>query len=105
MSSIDGLAVPDAAKLQALHGARRRFAATNLSPAIKTQSHNWAMRRHLHTTGFVERSHASRPNVASTAFDVATQPKMPPWALIMASPAAWNSGKYDAQQSDKTRQR
>ena len=31
-----------------------------------------------------------------------TQPKMPPWALIISSPTRWNSGKYDATQSLST---
>ena len=34
-----------------------------------------------------------------------TQPKIPPCALIIRSPTSWNSGKYDAQQSDSTMQR
>ena len=36
--------------------------------------------------------------------DGATQPKMPPCALIIAIPAAWNSGKYEPMQSSSTRQ-
>ena len=34
-----------------------------------------------------------------------TQPKMPPCAAIIASPASWNCGKYEAQQSPSTMQR
>jgi hypothetical protein len=30
---------------------------------------------------------------SSTAADPATQPKMPPWALIIFNPMSWNSGK------------
>src|SRR5215469_11293871 len=29
----------------------------------------------------------------STGCEADTQPKIPPWALIMARPASWNSGK------------
>ena len=34
-----------------------------------------------------------------------TQPKMPPWALIIFRPISWNSGKYEPQQSPATMQR
>ena len=42
---------------------------------------------------------------ARTRAESVTQPKMPPWALIMRNPTSWNSGKYDAQQSLGTRHR
>src|SRR5258707_728436 len=32
---------------------------------------------------------------AITDAEGATQPNMPPWALIMRRPISWNSGKYD----------
>ena len=31
-----------------------------------------------------------------------TQPKMAPCAFIISNPTRWNSGKYDATQSDRT---
>ena len=34
----------------------------------------------------------------------ATQPTMPPWALIICSADSWNCGKYDPVQSARTRQ-
>ena len=37
-------------------------------------------------------------------FESLTQPKMPPWALIISSAARWNSGKYEPTQSSSTRQ-
>jgi hypothetical protein len=40
-----------------------------------------------------------------TAAESLTQPKMPPWALIIFRPISWNSGKYDAQPSASTTQR
>src|SRR5271166_3307427 len=43
-------------------------------------------------------------NAASNAAEGATQPKMPPCALIIAIPARWNSGKYEPVQSSSTRQ-
>src|SRR5687768_450537 len=47
----------------------------------------------------------SESSAARICGEAVTQPKMPPCALIIASPAAWNSGKYEAQQSDSTMQR
>jgi hypothetical protein len=39
----------------------------------------------------------------STAhFELDTQPKMPPCALIIFSPTSWNSGKYEPTQSART---
>src|SRR5262245_24859756 len=42
---------------------------------------------------------------AITGAEAETEPKMPPCALIILRPMSWNSGKYDAQQSDSTMQR
>src|SRR5260221_6438657 len=36
---------------------------------------------------------ATDSSAASQSAEAAVQPKMPPWAVIMASPASWNSGK------------
>src|SRR5947209_14303716 len=36
---------------------------------------------------------------ARTEAESLTQPKMPPWALIIFRTISWNSGKYDAQPS------
>ena len=38
-------------------------------------------------------------------FESDTQPKIPPWALIIRRPTSWNSGKYEPQQSPATMQR
>ena len=35
--------------------------------------------------------HAASASITASDFD--TQPKMPPWALIIFRPMAWNSGK------------
>ena len=45
------------------------------------------------------------PSPSRTAAESLTQPKMPPWALIIFRPISWNSGKYEAQQSASTTQR
>src|SRR6267143_6978199 len=42
-------------------------------------------------------------NAARTVDECETQPKIPPWALIIFNPISWNSGKYDPTQSDGTR--
>jgi hypothetical protein len=36
---------------------------------------------------------AANSMLASSACEDATEPKMPPWALIILSPMSWNSGK------------
>ena len=41
-------------------------------------------------------------NTLNNAADGATHPKMPPCAAIIFKPTCWNSGKYDATQSDST---
>ena len=41
-------------------------------------------------------------SAAITALDEATQPKIPPCALIMRNPISWNSGKYEPTQSSTT---
>jgi hypothetical protein len=43
-------------------------------------------------------------SASSSADDGATQPKMPPWAFIIARAASWKCGKYEPVQSDSTRQ-
>ena len=39
----------------------------------------------------------------SSAAELATHPRMPAWAWIIASVAVWNWGKYEAVPSDSTR--
>src|SRR6185437_10515680 len=47
---------------------------------------------------------ANDASTGRSCSDFATQPKIPPCALIIAMPTRWNSGKYDATQSSSTRQ-
>ena len=50
----------------------------------------------------LHRRHKAQARAAITLSAFDTQPKMPPWALIISSPTRWNSGKYDATQSLST---
>jgi len=48
-------------------------------------------------------AHREPYEIAASALpESETQPKMAPCALIISSPTRWNSGKYDATQSDRT---
>jgi hypothetical protein len=49
--------------------------------------------------------YAAMASAESSACDDVTDPKMPPCALIIASPASWKCGKYEPQQSESTMQR
>ena len=52
-----------------------------------------------HTFGLVVMDIFSRlyqPSAARTLAEVETQPKIPPWALIIFRPISWNSGKVGA---------
>jgi hypothetical protein len=51
------------------------------------------------------KDYAAMASAESSACDDVTDPKMPPCALIIASPASWKCGKYEAQQSESTMQR
>ncbi len=57
---------------------------------------------------FCDRSHSiygvEVRSAAKVFSEVETQPKMPPWALIIFRPISWNSGKYEPTQSERTRQ-
>src|SRR5262249_51297450 len=50
----------------------------------------------------LDRHHQTQAIAATNFCASDTQPKMPPWALIISSPTRWNSGKYDATQSLST---
>jgi hypothetical protein len=50
-------------------------------------------------------NYAAMASAESSACDDVTDPKMPPCALIIASPASWKCGKYEPQQSESTMQR
>ena len=43
------------------------------------------------------------PRTRRASAESATQPKIPPCALIISSATRWNSGKYEPTQSDSTR--
>ena len=48
---------------------------------------------------------AVQASAARMRVESETQPKIPPWALIIFRPISWNSGKYEPQQSPATMQR
>ncbi len=79
-------------------GTHQRTCAVPLSLAIAT-----LLLSRLATSG---RSDGLQPlfNASSNRCELPTQPKIPPWALIIASAAVWNSGKYEPTQSSSTRQ-
>ena len=60
-------------------------------------------RRHGHRSApFVDLKNPHAMRLISSD-ELVTQPKMPPWALIILRPISWNSGKYDPTQSSRTR--
>ena len=52
-----------------------------------------AVMRTLNCARVLKAATFGQARAARIFFESDTQPKMPPWALIMRSPMAWNSGK------------